>query len=95
MNMGKEYNGSSNYETWVAALYMDSDHWAEVARELVENDEDEDLDECQRQLADQMENEFEEFQPELKGVYADLLSAAIQEINWDEIASNYIQDCKA
>ncbi len=93
--MGKEYNGSSNYETWVAALYMDSDHWAEVARELVENDEDEDLDECQRQLADQMENEFEEFQPELKGVYADLLSAAIQEINWDEIASNYIQDCKA
>jgi hypothetical protein len=95
MNMGKEYNGWSNYETWVAALYMDSDHWAEVARELVENDEDEDLDECQRQLADQMENEFEEFQPELKGVYADLLSAAIQEINWDEIASNYIQDCKA
>lgn len=93
--MGKEYNGSSNYETWVAALYMDSDHWAEVARELVENDEDEDLDECQRQLADQMENEFEEFQPELKGVYADLLSAAIQEIDWDEIASNYIQDCKA
>jgi tryptophanyl-tRNA synthetase len=93
MNMGKEYNGWSNYETWVAALYMDSDHWAEVARELVENDED--LDECQRQLADQMENEFEEFQPELKGVYADLLSAATQEINWDEIASNYIQDCKA
>jgi hypothetical protein len=30
--------------------------------------------------------------PELTGTWADLLSGALSEVNWDEIAEHYIDD---
>jgi hypothetical protein len=44
-------------------------------------------------LADRLKEDFEENSPELTGCYADLLSAALSEINWYEIAEHYISDC--
>jgi hypothetical protein len=48
-----------------------------------------------RNLADSLKNEHEERQNELtgvSGVFADLLSAALSEVNWYEIAEHYISD---
>jgi hypothetical protein len=48
-----------------------------------------------RNLADSLKNEHEERQNELtgvSGVFADLLGAALSEVNWYEIAEHYISD---
>jgi hypothetical protein len=93
--MGKGYNGWVNYETWLVNLWIDndfgSDYWQEAAKELWD---EENPNKSQRLLADQMENEIAEHMPDLKGLYADMLNAAFSEVDWDEIASHYIEDCK-
>jgi len=46
-------------------------------------------------LADRLKDEHEERQSELTGVtgvFSDLLSAALSEVNWHEIAEHYISD---
>lgn len=47
-----------------------------------------------RNLADRLKEEHEERQNELTvtGVFADLLGAALGEVDWHEIASHYIDD---
>ena len=49
-----------------------------------------------RNLADCLKNDHEERQEEYSsqviGVFADLLSAAMSEVNWHEIAEHYIND---
>ena len=48
-----------------------------------------------RTLADRLKDELEERQSELTGVtgvFADLLSAALSEVDWHEIAEHYIED---
>lgn len=94
--MDKKYNGWANYETWLVNLWIDndfgSDYWQEVAKELWDED---DPDKSQRLLADQMENEIAEHMPDLKGLYADMLNAAFSEVDWDEIAGHYVEECKA
>lgn len=95
--MSKGYNGWVNYETWLVALWLDndcgsSDYWREVAEQLLEDDDAED---CRVFLAKRIEDEVKEGQPEVKGLYADLLGAALSEVDWDEIASHYLADCKS
>ena len=43
-------------------------------------------------LADTLKSEEEENRPEVSGVYADLLGAAVSEIDWDEIATNMLEN---
>lgn len=43
-------------------------------------------------LERQLKESFEESQPELDGFWADLLSAALSEINWHEVAAHYIDN---
>jgi len=46
-------------------------------------------------LSDRLKDEFEEQQSELTGitgVFADLLGAALSEVNWHEIAEHYVED---
>ena len=48
-----------------------------------------------RNLADILKDHFEEEQEQLTGmtgVFADLLNAAMSEVNWHEIASHFIAD---
>jgi hypothetical protein len=97
ITMSKGYNGWVNYETWLVALWLDndcgsSDYWREVAEELWD---EEDPGRSQRLLADRLKDEVMEGQPELTGMYADMLNAAFSEVDWDEIASHYCEDCKA
>lgn len=77
------YNGWVNYETWVVKLWIDNEQydqerWLEAAKTA----------ESTRTLADQMKDEYEEATPETVGVWSDLLSAALGEVNWFEIAEH-------
>jgi hypothetical protein len=90
------YNGWTNYETWSLALWLGNDqgsylYWQEVAEDTYRNAEaNRSFTRRQRAtlaFADQLKDETEENAPELgASFYADMLSAALSEINWHEIA---------
>jgi len=85
-----EYNGWTNYETWVAALWMQNDsgscdYYAEITNEY----------DSVYDLSKALQDEFEENNPlPESGVYADLMTAAISEINFYEIAEHFWEDYK-
>ena len=97
----KEYNGWYNYETWLLKLWIDNEegssrYWDETAQEVYnEAGGDKTFTREERAtltLSDRLKDEFAEAQPELPGFWADLLNAAMSEVNWYEIAEHYIAD---
>jgi hypothetical protein len=97
-----EYNGWTNYETWCLKLWIDNEegssrYWDDTAQEVYNEaqadgtftrDERATLD-----LSDRLKSEFEEAQPDLgASMWADLLNAAMSEVNWHEIAEHYVAD---
>lgn len=92
----KGYNGWSNYETWNVKLWMDNDegsynYWKEQTLEAWEQ-EDHDLANTVSRLADMLETEHKDNIPETSGTYADLLGAALSEVDWHEIAESLVSD---
>ena len=102
------YNGWTNYETWVVNLWMDNeegsyDYWREVAQE-VSNDLEEPtnsmtkMDEAIYLLADRLKDHHEQVKDEIlvedmtASVWADLLGAALSEVNWREIAEHLLEN---
>ena len=93
----KEYNGWTNYETWLCALWIDNDEGGnEAAIERAEQalrHSDGDRDEAANDCAESIKSEYEEFASERvgsTGFLSDLVSAALGEINWREIAEHHV-----
>lgn len=94
MSESHRYNGWTNYETWVAALWIDNDEYNESqAREIVAENWDADATwGAADALKEWAEGEF--IDPVLEGSHsaslaADLLRAAFGEVDWFEIAESY------
>ena len=97
----QECNGWTNYETWLANLWFDdafSDD-ADTALERAAEDTDgtEIKAEAVRALAETIEEAIvaattEETSIPESGFVADILNAALREINYREIAEHYIDD---
>ena len=88
------YNGWTNYETWNVALWLDNEegsyhYWNDRAQEIA-NDEGKEDGACT--LADELKASIGDNAPELEGTYSDLLSAALSEVDWYEIAEHYMSD---
>ena len=87
----KEYNGWTNYETWVTKLWMDNNqesynYYQELAEEYRKQP---------YELSQRIKEEFEEANPlnELESsVFHDLLNSAISNINWYEIAESLLEE---
>jgi hypothetical protein len=97
----KGYNGWTNYETWNLALWIDneqgsSEYWreqaAEVFKDTDEDDKAERIHQAANDLGDRLKDETEENAPELQGFYADVMNASISEVNFYEIAKNWIEE---
>ena len=104
----KRYNGWTNYETWAVKLWMDNEegsyrYWIEASQETwAEAKADDILTREQRaryNLADRLKEEHEANAPDGMfdryqngGVYRDLLTAALSEVNWREIAESLLED---
>ena len=108
MEQGEQrYNGWTNYETWVTALWLDNDqatqeYWREVAREC--RDEAPTTSQVKEgiwtisqaarfTLADQVKEEISDGTPTIEAsLYVDLLGAALQQVNWHEIAEHWLDN---
>jgi hypothetical protein len=100
----REYNGWTNYETWNLNLWLGEDTgemWTERAQELLDEAREEDLEgeatlraHAAIRLAEEIESDVTASAPELSGFYADILSAALGEVNFQEIAEHYVSDCE-
>ena len=93
--MSDGYNGWTNYETWNVALWWGengmSGYWIGEAEEMLEAD---DSDDVAMQLAERMRSETINEMPAVNGMFADLLTAALDEVNWREIAEHYVADAE-
>jgi hypothetical protein len=93
------YNGWTNYETWLANLWMNEswDEYNELAKDSCRDAIDEnkiDRTEAEKTFVDIVESEFYNRldEIELDGVLRDLLQGAIESIKFYEIASHWIED---
>lgn len=96
--MNKEYNGWTNYETWVVNLWMDNeegthDYWLKESKHFSK------MDNAVYLLADRLKNDHEEAKDEIlerleltSSLWADLLGAALSEANWREIAEHLLEN---
>lgn len=98
----KEYNGWYNYETWLVGLWIDNEegsynYWREMAQEVYDDARaDRTFTKEERaalDLSESLKQHFELEQPEVTGFWADMLNAAMSEVNWHEIAEHYIDEC--
>jgi len=95
----KEYNGWTNYETWNVALWLDNGEMDEGVKEervrqaCEENEEKSDAvnDVCQW-LKDYVDEMQENGQIVVVGMFADLLNAALSEVDYYEIAEHYVDE---
>lgn len=97
MSNDKTYNGWKNYETWLVNIWLSNDQgthecWQERAKNYM-NWVSGDEKEAAELLSSALKDWTEEGTPELTGLYADLINAALSEVDWYEIAEHYISDC--
>ncbi len=103
----EKYNGWTNFETWVTALWLDNErpsyeHWREVTKQTSNEAKNAEqvkqgiwtVEQAARfRLADKLKADIEHQNPiHEASMYADLLSAAICEIDFQEIAAHYLDD---
>src|SRR5690348_2192174 len=97
------YNGWTNYETWAVKLWLDNEqgtqeYWSERAREILRDPRTSDVltteQTARYDLADELKRDHEEAQPIVRGVFADLLNAAMSEVDWPEIAQAMLDDAR-
>jgi hypothetical protein len=108
--MAEKYNGWSNYETWCVNLWLTNDEgtyrfWKEEARRAIKDSEDsrEVRDEgelikdvARARLAEWLKDALEMTDLLAAGnVYADLLAAALGEVDWQEIAADFLSETEA
>ena len=97
------YNGWRNYETWAVKLWLDNEepsynYWNERAKEVLRDPRKSDIltteQTARYDLADELKRAHEENAPTIGGVFADLLNAALSEVDWSEIAETMLEDAK-
>lgn len=103
----KKYNGYANYETWAVTIWLENDecsyrYWHAAARQ-----ERREAPDCRQvrealwpadraatyRLADRIKREVLDGAPELgPNLYADLLNTAFDEVDWHEVAENFLEE---
>ncbi|PSB00500.1 DUF7249 family protein [Merismopedia glauca] len=95
--MNNNYNGWMNYETWVTALWIDNDqssyYYSHELTKLAQEEHSQKQDRISY-LATLLKDWIQEMNPlaDDANLFSDLLNAALSEVNWGEIAENFLTD---
>ena len=89
------YQGWTNYETWAVSLWLSNDessyhYWRERTQDIIPDDGSKET--VVGILAGYLKEEHETFMPEVEGVWSDLLTHAVQQVDWHEIAKGWVDD---
>lgn len=88
------YQGYSNYPTWAVCLWLDNDEALyHEAREIVARRRGwRGAGGWQRLAGDDLESWIGEMAPKVEGLFADLLTHALGEVDWAEVAASRIDE---
>jgi len=87
----KEYNGWTNYETWLAALWIGNEPYLdETVKEICAREFEYGIDRDDA-VKEFMSDLVYEGVPEA-GLASDFLGAALSEVDWREIVDHYVED---
>lgn len=99
MTSEKTYNGWTNYETWAVNLWVDNDEYLQdQVRDLARHERDTyKLGKAIEEMIDSMhpfhgDCATKEMQAFSSSLWADLLGAALSEVDWYDIAEHWIAD---
>ena len=99
--MADKYNGWTNYETWCINLWLTNDensvdYWTAEAADIYGKAKAKKpftrKEQAVYYMAESLKEQIEGIVPELTGMFADLLNAALSEVDWREIAEHWIDD---
>lgn len=85
------YNGWSNYETWLANLYLEGEWFEEYVRNADKTSAYELGNHIRTVFEDMV---YEQLGHEAHGFVTDVLACALQTVDWRELAAHYIEDAK-
>ena len=89
------YNGWTNYETWLVKLWMDNDEGSyRMFQDMADDYLKQDGEDSPSGFANAIKEAHESSLPELTGFAADLINAAMSEVNWFEIATSLFEEAK-
>lgn len=92
MSEEKGYQGSANYETWAVGLWLDKDESAyQQIMELVREHKDEEIYKVGDLIKDWVWEWIGEGEP---GLREDFVNASMGEVDWYELAENYLEEVK-
>lgn len=94
----KQYNGWTNYETWLVNLWLSSErkaqaYWLGNAEECLK-DVRNDKAQATGRMANYMQEQLADTSPVTSGIYADLITAALSNVNWREVAEHFVDEAK-
>jgi hypothetical protein len=93
--MSDGYQGYKNYETYVVCRWLDNDEplsieSGKIVRDLMDEGEDRDVNRGNASQA--LKAWVESMKPELDAPFGDLLSGALSEVNWYEVAETRLAE---
>jgi hypothetical protein len=101
---GNKFNGFANYETWAVSLWLSNEYasyqrWRMACRQELAKARNRETfrtparEMAALELAKRLKEDIEDAAPDLScSVYADLLQAALAEVDWYELATNLLDD---
>lgn len=81
------YNGWTNYESWVVALWIDNEESAHINAREIASEHESDMaagEAIERWLDSQLEDRIPE-----SGLLADLITHAMARVDWREIGAHF------
>ena len=80
-------NGWKNHPTWLVWVWIENDFSLyEYCQELKQSTSD------TREIADSIKQLIEEAKPQSDDLWGDLISSALGEVSWREIAENLLEE---